>query len=164
MKITLDELKQKISETNGILKYEKDIELESIPWKDVGEKIISFYVGGNLYVRGNLYVGGYLDVGGDLYVRGNLYVGGYLNVRGNLNVRGDLYWSHASMPKAKEIKCKRVLPPAWQREYWGDRLGIDTSSPKCYDQIIDEIKPHLDEWLKLDKWTPTERWMLESLK
>lgn len=141
MKLTKDELLAKM--VDGKIVIDDDLELDELPWVGYGEKIIY------LTVRGNLNVGGNLDVGG------NLNVGGYLDVGGNL------YWSHASMPKAKSIKCKRVLPKAWQRDYWGERLGI--SMDGCYDDIIARIMPVLDEWLKLDKWTSTERWMLELL-
>jgi hypothetical protein len=32
----------------------------------------------------------------------------------------------------------------------------------CYEEIEKQVTPHLVEWLKLDKWTPTERWIMES--
>jgi hypothetical protein len=141
MKLTKDELLAKM--VDGKIVIDGDLELDELPWGEYGEKITNLYVGGTLFVRGKL------DVRGDLYVAGDLFV------------RGNLYWSHASIPKAKSIKCKRVLPPEWQRDYWGKRLGI--SMDGCYDDILARILPVLDDWLKLDKWTPTERWMLESL-
>jgi len=87
-------------------------------------------------------------------------VGGYINVGGYLDVGGDWYWSHASMPSVfGKMTHRRILPPSWQRDHWGERLGVDTSG--CYDEIIARLDVH--ELLKQDKWTRTERWMLESL-
>jgi cytoskeletal protein CcmA (bactofilin family) len=117
-------------------------------------------VSGDLNVRGDLNVSGDLNVLGDLNVSGDLNVRGYLNVSGDLNVLGYIYWSHASKPKARKIISKGILPPVWQREYWGERLQV--SMEGCYPDILERIRPLIEGWLKLDKWTPTERWILES--
>ncbi len=63
------------------------------------------------------------------------------------------------------MTIKHVLPMAWQRYYWQERFGniVDIENG-CYDDVIKLIQPKLDTILALDKWTPTERWMLESLK
>ena len=106
-----------------------------------------------------LDVGGYLEVGGYIYVGGNLYVGGQY-----LIVLGDLFWSHASKPNLPEKHyIKRVLPQAWQREYFQDRLGMDISNG-CYDQICLSVGKKLVNLLKDDKWTSTEKWMIETLR
>ena len=141
-------------------------------------------VRGNLYVGGNLVVGGYLVVRGYLYVRGyldvrgNLYVGGYLDVRGNLDVGGNLdvegnldvrgshvkckklYWSHFSMPRAKKIECKIVLPPCKDRDHWEERLGLDCSGDEV--EALKRNTPKLKKLLGKKCWSKTERWMIQS--
>ena len=133
----------------------------------------SLYCGGDLSCRGSLYCGGDLSCRGDLYCRGSLSCGGDLSCRGSLYCGGDLfcggdlYWSHISKPMVMgTLKAKRVLPPAWQCEYWQERLAgiVEFNADSCYDSILKALIPKLDDVLAMDKWTSTERWMLESLK
>ena len=77
---------------------------------------------------------------------------------------GDLKWSHASIPRLPEkAYIRRVLPPEWQRDYWQDRLGMDISDG-CYEEICRKVAAQLINLLRDEKWTPTERWMLETLR
>jgi hypothetical protein len=123
---------------------------------DVGGGLIA---GHNLAVH-NLTVRGDICVGRDLSVRGNLDVRGAVEVGGNLAVRGDWYWSHAAMPLVGgRMTHNRVLPPAWQRDFWDKWLGVDASG--CYDDVIARL--NIPALLKDPKWSETERWMLKSL-
>jgi hypothetical protein len=81
-----------------------------------------------------------------------------------LIILGDLYWSHAS-PLNQPGKCyiKRVLPAEWQRQYYQERLGMDISQG-CYPYITRKVLKEILALLKDDKWTPTERWMFETLR
>jgi len=71
-----------------------------------------------------------------------------------------IYWGYM-YPPTFEIEGK-ILPPNTCKKYWEKRLGIKLSG--CYKNIEKIVKPHLDEWLKLDKWTDCERMILESWK
>ena len=174
---------------DGTVRTDGDLIINcSVPWS-VGVQVSGLYVRGNLYVGGNLDVRGNLEVGGNLYVRGYLVVrsdldvggylevggylvvGGYLDVRGYLYVRGDylviagdLIWSHAAVPLTPgKVYIRRILPPAWQRDHWQDRLGMDISDG-CYDEICKTVRQEIDRLLNDEKWTSTERWMLETLR
>lgn len=132
----------------------------------------NLYVHGDLSVGGNLFVGNYLSVGDNLFVGGELEVGGDLDVRYNLSVRYNLYvrgnwfWSHASMPSVGgKLTHKRILPPQWQREHWATRLDQPWINDEalCYSSIVKRLQPLLPELLAQDKWSDTERWILQSL-
>jgi len=132
---------------NGVIKIEGDCEIKcNIQWRGVGEKIT------NLSVRGYLSGGGDLNVGGYLSVGGYLDVGGYLSVGGDLNVGGNLYWSHASMPTVGgTMSVNHILPPAWQRSHWAERLGVELVG--CYGELITMLQPELPRLLAMDKWS-----------
>ena len=125
----------------------------------------AFFSGDAVFV-GDADFGGDADFSGDAVFRVRAFFSGDADFRGDADFcgdavfRGDLFWAFPSMPKAESILVSRVLPPAWQREYWGDRLGVDVSG--CYDAIISRLDLHA--LLLLDKWTRTERWMLETLQ
>lgn len=105
-------------------------------------------VKGNLDVRGNLDVEGNLDVGGNLYVRGS-----HVKCK-------KLYWSHFSMPRAKKIECKIVLPPCKDRDHWEERLGLDCSGDEV--EALKRNTPKLKKLLGKKCWSKTERWMIQS--
>jgi hypothetical protein len=137
---TKEELLSKLEK--GIIEIQENVKITfDIKWDEIGEKILK------------------------LIIKGNCDIKGYCDIKGNCDIKGDFFWSHAAMPKiGGKIKIRRVLPPAWQRQYWDKRLGINTTH-LCYDEIIEKlILPNLNDWLALDKWTETERWMLESLR
>ena len=58
---------------------------------------------------------------------------------------------------------KRILPPPWQRAHYQERLGMDISQG-CYATICKQVLKQILQLLKDEKWTPTERWMLETLR
>jgi len=63
------------------------------------------------------------------------------------------------MPRvAGTLAHGRVLPPSWQREHWGERLGVNTTG--CYDEILARLD--IPKLLRRRCWSRTERWMLES--
>jgi hypothetical protein len=90
-------------------------------------------------------------------------VGGYQVVGGNSFVSRHKFWSHIAMPKiGGRFWALRVYPPEWQRDHYGERLGV--SMDGCYDRIEKEqILPRLKEFIAMDKWLPVERLMLESM-
>jgi len=120
--------------------------------------------GGDLEWGGDLQCGGDLNCWGYLHCGGDLNCWGYLNCGGNCAIFGTLYWSQMSKPVVNgKFFHRRVFPQAWQREYWQERLGMDISDG-CYNTIIAAIMPELPKLLRRKTWTPTERWMLESLR
>ena len=139
--ITTPEELLALRDKDGFIRVEHDLRIEcDIPWP-AGKEIAGLYVGGNLDV------GGYLDVGGDYLI-----------------ITGDLFWSHASMPKLPERSyIRRVLPHEWQRDYYQERLGMDISDG-CYDEICRAVYKQIVNLLRDEKWTSTERWMLETLR
>jgi len=58
---------------------------------------------------------------------------------------------------------KRVLPPEHQREHWQERLGMDLSEG-CCDHLCEVVLKQVLTLLKDEKWSSTERWMLETLR
>ena len=138
---------------DGVIRIEDDLRIECVvPW-EVGKEIAG------IYVTGNLYCGGNLDCRGNLYCRGNLDCGGEYFI-----VMGDLFWPQAHKPKLPEhTYIKRILPPAHQREHWQERLGMDISAG-CYEDLCGKVLKQIINLLRDEKWTSTERWMLETLR
>jgi hypothetical protein len=143
--------------------------------------------GGGIYTHG-----GYIDThGGGIYTDGgninthggNIYThgGGIYTHGGNINTHGGdidthgggidcctlncgiLYWCLMCMPVTKKIVAEKIRPDECCREYWQERLGIELTG--CWDEIEKTLAPYLEkipEILKDPKWTPTERWIIES--
>jgi len=65
------------------------------------------------------------------------------------------------MPTQTHIKL--ILPPPYQRDHWQERLGIDISKG-CYDTLCSRELKRITNLLKDEKWTSTERWILETLR
>ena len=160
---TTDELLA-MRDSSGVINHEGDLKiLCDVPWL-VGKHIIGIKVTGNLYCRGNLDCGGYLYCRGNLDCGGNLYCGGYLDCRGEYFVCQDLYWGQAHKPVLPEKNyIKRVLPPEHQRDHWQERLGMDLSEG-CYEHLCKIVFKQVLNLLKDEKWSSTERWMLETLR
>ena len=77
---------------------------------------------------------------------------------------GDFYWAQAHIPEMPEqFYIKRVLPQPHQRQHWQDRLGMDLSNG-CYEDVCSKVLKQVLNLLKDDKWSNTERWMLETLR
>jgi len=73
----------------------------------------------------------------------------------------NFYWDQIYIPRCKILQIKGfIYPTMLSREYWEERLGIKLEG--CYSEIQKIVKPHLTDWLKSDKWTPTERWILTN--
>jgi len=127
-------------DADGVIRHAGDLRIEcDIPW-GTGKDIAGLYVGGNL------------DVDGNLYVRGERCI-----------ILGDLYWGQAHKPKMPEqTYIKRVLPPEHQRGHWQERLGLDLSEG-CYAELCLTVLKHIIRLLNDEKWSSTERWMLETL-
>jgi hypothetical protein len=66
-----------------------------------------------------------------------------------------------TMPEKAYIK--RILPPAYQKDHWQDRLGIDFGEG-CYEEISKKVLRKINNLLEDNKWSKTELWMLETLK
>ena len=142
-----------VIEIYGYLRIECDV-----PWGGCGENIAGIRVN-DLDCRGNLYCGGNLDCRGNLDCGGNLYCGGE-----HLIIFGDLKWQLANKPAMPEKNyIRRVVPHEHQRDYWQDRLGIDLSDG-CYDELCIKVFKQVSNLLREDKWSSTERWMLETLR
>jgi hypothetical protein len=58
---------------------------------------------------------------------------------------------------------KRILPPEHQRQHWQERLGIDLGEG-CYDNLCKKVLKNILQLLGDEKWSSTERWMLETLR
>ena len=143
--------------------------------------------GGNIYTDGGyIYThGGYINtVGGDIdtsggYIYtggGNIYTyggdiytdGGYIDTDGGDIIShkincGVLYWLSMEAPDVEEIECKIIYPDLRTRSHWQERLSdwVDVSEG-CYDELLEKIRPHLDNILASDKWSKCERWIIES--
>ena len=131
--------------------------------------------GGGIYTDGgNIDTsGGYIDTnsgdidtnGGDIDTNGG-YIntgGGYIDTGKGIIKCGILYWRLMCLPKAGKIIVKKVRPDDFLREYWEERLGIKLEG--CWREIEEQLAPILckiPELLKDPKWTPTERWIIES--
>jgi len=66
--------------------------------------------------------------------------------------------------KVKKLICKAVVPASvssWDREFWADRFGIDTSNG-CWDEFVERLAVVAPKLLKKKHWLPIERLMLES--
>jgi hypothetical protein len=112
--------------------------------------------GGYIYTGGSdIYThGGYIDTGG-----GNIYTGG-----GNIDC-GILYWRSMHIPATArgKITCISVYPDECTRSHWVDRLsGIVDVSSGCYKELLERVRPRMQEILALDKWSQCERWIIES--
>ena len=143
----------------------------------------NLYCGGHIYCGGRLECGGFLTCVGNLYCNshlfcrisltcsGNLYCGSYLCCVGRLScmgshliVLGDLKWQLASMPCLPDkYYIRRVVPHGHQRAHWQERLGLDLSRG-CYDELCSKVLKHIIRLLGDEKWSSTERWMLETLR
>ena len=131
--------------------------------------------GGHIDTRGGHIntSGGYIDTnsgdidtnGGDIDTNGG-YIntgGGYIDTGKGIIKCGILYWRLMCLPKAGKIIVKKVRPDDFLREYWEERLGIKLEG--CWREIEEQLAPILckiPELLKDPKWTPTERWIIES--
>ncbi len=110
---------------------------------------------GNLNVLGDCIVLGNQDVGGNQDVRGKQYVRGYIVVRGML------VYSHLAPPRCSElIACGGIVPAAWQKDYWAERLNVSLEG--CYERIIADLTPMLPKFLARTDLAPIERMILES--
>ena len=77
---------------------------------------------------------------------------------------GDLKWQLANKPTMPEKNyINRVVPHEHQRYYWQDRLGIDLSDG-CYNELCTKVFKQVVNLLREEKWSSTERWMLETLR
>lgn len=132
-------------------------------------------IGGNQLVQANQAIGGNQDIGGhqvicgDQDVRGHQTIRRSQDVRGHHSVGGDCcvfdwkIWAQASKPKfGGRFWARGVFGAAWQREYYAQRLGIKIDG--CYQDIGDKLHHEAKKLLRSKKWTPTERWMLETLR
>jgi hypothetical protein len=158
--------------SKGIIEIEGNLQVEcDIPWNGVGETIIGLVVSNNAEFRGYTEFGGYAEFRGNAVFRGNALFRGNAEFRGNavffgeyLIILGDLIWSHASpLGSPEKTYINRVVPATWQREYYQGRLGMDISSG-CYDVLCGKVLKRIVHLLQDEKWTPTERWMLETLR
>ena len=162
-----------LRDNDGRIRADSNLVIEcDISYVD-GQKIGNISADGEIYARGEIYAGGNISADGNIYAGGEIYANGNISASGNISAHGDIYahgdavmhgdliWSHAAPPRIKgRWFHRRILPPAWQRDYWAKRLGVDMTG--CYDEIIARLD--VDDMLTQDKWTPTERLMLESLK
>ena len=129
------------------------------------------YCGGNLACWDSLecadylYCAGKLSCGGSLYCGGNLACSGKLSCAGDhLIILGDLKWQLASIPTLPDkYYIRRVVPHEHQRDHWQERLGLDLSDG-CYDALCSKVLKHIIRLLRDEKWSSTERWMLETLR
>ena len=129
--------------------------------------------GGRIYTNGgNIYTyGGNIDTnGGNIYTRGgNIHTHGgsiYTNggrITSNKLTCGTLYWQSMSIPDVKEIECKIVYPETSTRSHWQERLSdwVDISEG-CYEELLEKVRPHLDDILTSEKWSKCERWIIGS--
>jgi len=118
---------------------------------------------GYISTRGDISAGGNISARGDISARCGISTGGYISTRGDVVTVGFLFWPHAAPPQIEgRIWCKSMVPPEWQREYWGRRTCILMDG--CYDKIIPRVLQNLDTMLLDPKWTETERMMLESFR
>lgn len=145
----------------------------------------------NILAQGNFLIQGWqgLLVYGDISVKKNKKWDQFA-VKGDMRVGGDCYienlwwWNSLDRPQIEgHVIHKEVLPTNLRN--WADRLGIDigegsynTTQPDGtvwevpdlhgveggHYVLIQKIKEKLPELLVQDKWSKTERWMLESLK
>ena len=115
--------------------------------------------GGSIDTHGGSIESGFIDTNGG-YIDTH---GGYIDTHGGSLKCEILYWRLMCMPKVAEMTIGKVRPDALMREYWQTRLGIMLVG--CWNDIEKQLAPHLDkipELLKDPKWTPTERWIMES--
>ena len=150
-----------------------------------GNAVIGGYadIGGYAVIRGYADIGGYAvirgnaDIGGYAVIRGNAVIGGYAVIRGNADIGGyadiggDFFKITSYLKvscilgiKFKKLSCKAVVPAscsAWDREFWADRFGIDTSIG-CWDEFVTRLAVVAPKLLKKKHWLPIEKLMLES--
>jgi hypothetical protein len=130
------------------------------------------YSKGNIISKGNIYGDNIYSKGdiisnGDIIGEDSIISEGSISNKGDIISKGDikckiLYWSHFSIPKIDgTLTCDYILPQPWQKDYVEERLGIEINC--CYDEVIEELKPKVKKLLKLKKWLPIERMMLESI-
>ena len=74
-----------------------------------------------------------------------------------------IFWDKIYVPENLSV-LGRIYPTEATRCYWRQRLveeGIEIGN-KCYAKIAAIIVPEIPRLLKLKKWIPVERWILES--
>ena len=134
-----------------------------------GGSIYTF--GGDIHTHRDIYT-----FGGDIHTHSGFIDthGGFIDTHGRfIDTRGRdidtrdgdikcgiLYWSLINMPNCRRVEAVKIRPAPHQRNYWQERLGIKLSN--CWAEIEKTIVPQLPRLLSDDKWTPTERWILES--
>ena len=130
-----------LRDKGGVIRIDDDVQIEcDVPYS-AGVGIAGIVVSGNLDCMGNL------DCKGDYLI-----------------IMGDLFWSHAHKPSMPtQTYIKRILPPSYQRDHWQERLGIDISE-WCYDTLCGRALKRIPNLLKDEKWSSTERWILETLR
>ena len=73
------------------------------------------------------------------------------------------FWNYVFPPLFKTIGP--ILPTRGTYSYWKERLDKwDLDISGCYDDIEEQIKPHLAKILRSQQWTKCERRILESWK
>ncbi len=94
----------------------------------------------NLVVDGNAYFNATADFNGNASFNWYADFMGSAYFNGNyLVIRGDMFWAAASMP-ALPVKnyIERILPPAYQKDHWQDRLSwrfmLRSNFPKSFKE------------------------------
>ena len=154
--IVIDKNYQGLIEKDSHYLFEGDLSIEANVVVRLDKPLV---VGGYIWTGGgNISTGG-----GDIRTGGNIWVcGGYLSTGGGYLRCKALYWSCTMMPDVPRGKMQIgiVRPNGRDRNYWEKRLGVEL--PGCYEEIAEKIVPLLPDLLKLDKWSETERWIMES--
>ena len=149
-------------EANVVVRLDKPLVVGGYIWTGGGNISTG---GGDIRTGGYIWTGGgnISTGGGDIRTGGNIWVcGGYLSTGGGYLRCKALYWSCTMMPDVPRGKMQIgiVRPNGRDRNYWEKRLGVEL--PGCYEEIAEKIVPLLPDLLKLDKWSETERWIMES--
>ena len=146
----------------------KHISGKTYEWKPDNSEPYNLIVEDGINI--NTYGGDISTDGGDTYTHGgyiytcggNIYTDGGDIISHKINC-GVLYWLSMEAPDVEEIECKIIYPDLRTRSHWQERLSdwVDVSEG-CYDELLEKIRPHLDNILASDKWSKCERWIIES--
>jgi len=110
-----------------------------------------------------LVVDGNLRVSVDIFYSSNIQsiiVSGDAEFRGYAKVSCILGFRFG-----KKFRIENGVVPAqcsaWDREFWGERFGIDTSTG-CWDEFAARLSAVAPKLLRKKHWLPIEKLMIES--